>query len=388
MKNVDKKKKWVNILLFINFLSAIGIPCLGNFIDKITVYYFIISIISFIIIVLITKKVIIRGFIKYICAYYLILIISTMMNHQPLYSILGEAALVLPTMIIWYSFDRKNFKKYLPTIVLVLEILTYINFLMIIIFPEGLYNQGFIRKYYLFGHINITFRYLLPGCCFNMIRSYLYNEKLDKRCILYLLVVLLTLIINWPVTAIIGVIVFFICFFASNKHLKVQKILKPINSLVITAGVTISMLTFKIQNIFAIIISNIFHKEATLSGRINIWNTALYYIKDKLVLGYGRLSIDARNLYFNATSAHNQFLIFLFEGGIILMALIIVIFIKISKNLKESNNIEINSIIISTIASYSIMWIAEPFSYSGTLLMFLVWMLAYRSEYLFNIDRK
>ena len=67
-----KQDTLIKLFIFINIISSIGIPCLGNYIDKISIYYFTISIFSFMAILLFRKKIVIKGFYKYILLYYIL----------------------------------------------------------------------------------------------------------------------------------------------------------------------------------------------------------------------------------------------------------------------------------------------------------------------------
>ncbi len=386
MKKYILKDFLLKLSLFLNIISAIGIPCLGYYISEISYFYFIICISTFVMFLFLRKKFLLKGFIKYIFIYYLIIILSTLVSNGDLYLLLCETVINLTTILIWNSFNKDEFREYLPVLVFALEVLTYINFIIILRFPDGLFNQGFIRKYFLFGHVNIAIRYLLPGCCFNLIRTYMYNNKIDKRCFVYLIIVFLTLIITWPVTAILGFTIFIFSFLLMRKNIRFTNILSPINTMLVSAFSTYMIIYVKIQDLFASLISNILHKDLTFSGRTDIWDTAIAYIKKSPFYGYGRLTSSERTEVFNATSAHNQYLNFLFEGGVFMVILISISLISTSLKLKKCSNKAIKSILCATIVSYLFMWIAEPFSYSGTLLMFIIWMFAYNSKRIIDGD--
>ena len=192
--------------------------------------------------------------------------------------------------------------------------------------------------------------------------------------------------ITFPATAIVGMIVFSLCFMSLLCNNKLFGFITPIKLFAISGTISFLIIYVKIQNLFYGFIKNVLHKDLTFSGRTEIWNLAIDKIKNNLILGYGRLTTEQRTVVFNATSAHNQFLNFLFEGGVGLLLTICVIFIIISKKLKECNNKKIRAVITATIASYLFMWITEPFSYSGTLLMFIIFMIAYYSDVFFEKD--
>ena len=372
------------ILLAINFISTIKIPCLNNYIPSINTIFLILNCTSFILILFLKPKIRIKGYFKYILCYYLILFFSMLINGINFRNLFSEAITTLTTILILNTLTKEEFKKNINILVLVLEILTYINLAVIVLYPNGLYNVGLARRYYLFGHVNIAIRYLLPGCCLTLIRSYLNHNKKDIRSIIYFISVILTLCLTWPATAIAGFIIFILGIIFTSKNKKIQTLLTPINTISVSAIVSFLIIKVNIQKYFADFIVNVLHKDITFTGRMRIWETALNLISNKFILGYGRLSENTRYSLMNATSAHNQFLILLFEGGIVLTVFIFVIIFVVSMNIKKCYNREIVSVLLSVILAYFVMWIAEPFSYSGTALMLLIWLFAYRSPEFFN----
>ena len=380
-KNLIKEKA-IKILLFLNTISAIYIPCLGHYIDNITIYYFLINIISFIFIIMLRPKIRIKGFFKFVLLYFLILIISTILNNGAIYLLLFEAGTTLLTFLLWNSFNKKEFNDYIGVLTLVLEILTYINLASIIIFPNGLYNINSIRKYYIFDHVNVSIRYLLPGSCLLLINKYKNNFS-NKRCYIYIASVIITLLLTKPMTAVIGYTIFILSLIIFKKLKYITNFFKPIYSHIATGIISYLIIFFSFQKRFLNLIGNL-ERDLTFTGRTIIWDRTINFISQKPLLGYGRMTQTVRESYLKVSSAHNQFLNFLFEGGIILLAHIFIIIYIISLKLVKCNNENIKRIIFATLLSYSIMWITEPFSYSGTSLMFMIWLIAYNSPILFN----
>ena len=371
-------------LLIINFISCIRIPCLDYYFENMTIVYAVINLISFILILIIRPKIKIGGFFLYVFLYYFILVFSTLINNGNKMQLFAEALVSLTTISIWNSLDKKEIKKYFGVLAFVIEVLTFLNLFIIIKFPDGLYYINYSRNYYLFDHVNVSIRYLLPGCCFTLIRIYMQSNKIDIRTKIYIFSVVLTLLLTWPVTAIIGMVVFLLGwkFMYFGKY--AQSLLLPIKTITTTAIVSFLLVAVKIQNLFSNFIVNVLKRDITLTGRTIIWDTAIEYIKQQPLFGMGRLATEVRRDYLGVTSAHNQFLNFMFEGGIILMALIFIMVKEASKRVKECKNFNIVIVISATVLAYAVMWITEPFSYSGTSLMFLVWLFAYRSSQLFE----
>ena len=387
MRMVKLKKNKISIIdviLFFNILSCIGIPCLEHYFSNIKYIYLIINVISFFMLWFKKKNLSAKGFIKYVLIYYSILILSTIINNGDFFQLIYEFTTMLLTLILVNSAKKNDINKYLNIIFLCLEVLTYLDLLIIIIYPNGLYHITSSRNFYLFNHVNEAIRYLLPGVCFCMLRSYCNNNKLDLRSYLYFIVVGMTLLLTWPATGIVGFGLYLVVFILLIKKEKIANIFSPINSYFVSLFVSYLLIFKGIKNLFFSSVFNFLKRDVTLTGRTVLWNNTVYYIKEKLLLGYGRQSTEFRKKYIGAISSHNNFLDIVFEGGLILFMFLIFTIIVISKQLKLCNNKKIVISLSATIFAYSIMWITLPFSYSGTSLMFMVWMFAYNSSFLFN----
>ena len=162
------------------------------------------------------------------------------------------------------------------------------------------------------------------------------------------------------------------------------KIFSPLKSFIYAGTLSFLIIVVNIQEYFANFIINILHKDVTFTGRTDIWNEALFYLKNNFIFGLGRLQSEKRTMMLGASSAHNQFLNFMFEGGIVLLGYIFIAIYCFSKRLLSCKNRKIIILFSATMFSYAFMWISEPFSYSGTFAMFFLWMLMYRAKELFS----
>ncbi len=382
----DVKDKIIMFFLFFNFICTIYIPCLGHYIEKISIYYFIGSLFTFISVSLLNKKIVFSKFVKYICGYYLLLLIPTILNNGSLYSLVFENGISVMSFLLWGYFDKNKVLKYLRAPAFAFEVLTYINFFIVIFFPDGLYHVSTVRNYYLFDHVNVAIRYLLPGTCLILVADYIKNKKIGLRSYFYIFCVLITLLITKPITGLLGYLIFILSYIVMTKKL-FQKIITPFKAFCYSGIMSFLIIGANIQIYFRNFIENILHKDITFSGRIDIWNKALIYFKLHPIIGIGRVDSIKRTLMLGASSTHNQFLNFLFEGGVLLLLYIFALIFVVSKRILKCTDTKIKNIFISTMISYAFMWITEPFSYSGTFALFFIWMLMYFSSQLFNAKK-
>ena len=381
------KKKTValyNILIFINVLSCIGIPCLEHYFSNIKIIYFIINILTFIMISFYKPKLKIGGFMKYIIVFYAILMLSTIINNGDILQLIYEFSTFFTTLLLINSATKAESKKIINTIYTCLEILIYLNLFIILAFPQGLYHISSSRSFYLFNHVNEAIRFLLPGVCFCIINSYNKNNKLTIRSYLLFGVVALTLLLTWPATGIVGFAIFALTWVLFYKKEKLTKIINPFVSHLFSLGVSYLLIFKNIKDLAIASLFTFLKRDITLTGRTQLWNNALFHIRGKFLLGYGRQDTIFRKQYIGAISSHNNYLDILFEGGIVLLAWLFVTIFAIAKKLKQCANKNIVLALSVTILSYSIMWITLPFSYSGTSLMFMIWLIAYNSSNIFD----
>ena len=83
-----------------------------------------------------------------------------------------------------------------------------------------------------------------------------------------------------------------------------------------------SIVIFRIQQAFSFIIKDVLHKNLTFTGRTYIWDKGLKFIKDRLIIGYGKEASSIRTQKFHnkfAVNCHNNILEELYQGGILLL---------------------------------------------------------------------
>ena len=386
MKKKSISKTIFDFFLLISIVAALQIPCLYNTNASITKYINAISLISFIFLFIFIKKISLKNFGFYLVFYYILLCISSCLRGVSIsYAIKEMIIFVFPILII-NSLSKEKFNNCLGTILFAYEILTYINLLTIIAFPNGLYNIGFDRKYYFLGHVNIAIRYILPGSCISLIYSFIKKDKMTIRSYIYIISSIITLLITWPATAIAGYTIFLALISIMIKYKRTSKILNPFNAHIACIITSYLIIVTGIQKKFNKIIVGILHKDLTFTGRTVIWDQAIKTIRKNILFGYGRLEEESRRLLLNGVSStHNQYLNIVFEGGIISLLFFMIMFYILKSKIFLCNNHKIVSVLSSAIISYAVMWMFEPFSYSGTFGMFLIFAITYKSSEYFNI---
>ena len=138
-----------------------------------------------------------------------------------------------------------------------------------------------------------------------------------------------------------------ICFLWKKRNKKI-----PVNLCVLLYGIFEILLVGGSVTFLAPIINDLFHKDLTFSGRSLIWNQILVMIAQKPILGWGYMKSTTISKILGSkvfTSAHNQWLNFLFQGGIVLFGIAVMLFaieIGTIKKQKANRNVFIMTVVL------------------------------------------
>lgn len=293
-------------------------------------------------------------------------------------SSLSNMFISLSLLMLIDLYIHKDFLKTLKTLEFVLTILFLINFITVIIKPDGLYiaieSNGNVG--YFLGMRNDTIEYILPLLSVLLLEQFLFNRSI-LRLLFFGATAIMTYIISHSTNALLCVI-FLFCYNLIFYKGKPKKIFNTYYFLMLSFLLSIGIILLGIQDNFEFLITQILGKSLTFSGRTRIWYRSIQYIKLRPLLGYGIEDSYTKYLHIGATnSCHNYFLDILYYGGIIFLFLFIVFllfnFHKIRVNTKDKS-FEIMSVIFG---SYFILWIATPIHRNTLCYMFMIWLLLY-----------
>lgn len=242
--------------------------------------------------------------------------------------------------------------QFINILLICFEIVIYINFFTMIVFPQGLYSTGsnlvgIARENWFLGFKNVMVTYFLPGYVISDIYSNLTGKKI--RTYILSIIILISAILSSSATSIVGIIMMIIVSKLSFFRKKIN-IFNIKTYTYISFILFILIVIFRFQNVFSFFIVDILHKDLTLTNRTILWDVTINKILQSPIIGYGWQYIDIRHLMYNSKTiitAHNQILEFIYVGGTILFALyIILIFISANdiKNDYNDKNIQIISL--------------------------------------------
>lgn len=291
-------------------------------------------------------------------------------------------------VMLWFKtiYHSKN-TLHLCAFVNGLNAIQIINFVFMIVFYGGAEYansntiMGTTGHVYLLGYDNGLIMYALPTI---VLDYYLYDLTQEKKYKWIIMLLAMQIIISLSVTGIIAISLVVILFNMGT----LAKLFSGFRGIVISALVFLGLASMKIQTWIEPVLDTL-GRGITLGGRTEIWQWAYEYIVKSPILGYGYNTERAQKVFFwriGITAAHGQFIDLLLQGGIIGLALYLIIYIYSEKGaylnykLTKSKFWKLTCIVESVM--FFIMIVESYSSYSAYPLLFVLLELGYK-----RIDR-
>lgn len=240
---------------------------------------------------------------------------------------------------------RNNARKTISILNCVFFILLAINFLTLLIFPNGMYNDSLYDNNWFFQYDNMHILYYYAA----LIVSFSNNFFRKKNTIIFYLEIIMIvfgIIKCFSATTLISFSLFIILIICSKLKLKNEKNRKNSikNSVILMFSyllINFSITLFNIQKYFAWFIEKILHKSITLSSRVPLWESVFRYINLRPILGYGIESANEFSKHFGIesyTHAHNTIFDVWYKSGLFgLISFLLLVFIPLMNLNKFSN---------------------------------------------------
>lgn len=282
------------------------------------------------------------------------------------------------------------YKDKLDTLMLValviLEFWIYINTLAMIVYPNGMYylESNHTFNNWLLGYKSSLQYYFLPAICFTMIN--LRYRKQRMRSLLLMAVCLYQSFYVGNAMLIVGLTIIVVVYFTPMINLVH---LFNIRNYVIAALAFGFVAVFATSLLFTLDVSaNLMQalgKSVLLSNRASIiWPITLSYIANNWLIGYGVLSTSTRvSMYGGGLAyihAHNQILELLFVGGVVLLAIFVLLVVLVSIKLMKTKRLESSKIFSLSLFALFIMLSVEVFTRRIACPIWLLFFLSYYSH--------
>lgn len=238
--------------------------------------------------------------------------------------------------------EHNRLDQLLRTSLLCLKVLIYLNFICMLLYPNGMYfsiSNGY-QLNWLLGYKSSFQYYLLPAVCFEWLTKCYHRNKVSSY--LFLAICFAEVLLSQNAMLLAGlVILYVILIFRMYRFVKIFNFWIYCALALVFNVLFVSLTELVLNNGFInYVIVTLLHKTLTLSTRASIiWPTTIQYIAKSPLFGYGVWSSDERiSMYQNvagAIHAHNQLLEVLFIGGIVLMSIYVTFHIIVGRKLSK-----------------------------------------------------
>ena len=216
------------------------------------------------------------------------------------------------------------------------------NFLSVVFMPEGIYetrtlidiwNGYHVYGNWFFGNKNtqLCWFLVLVLLCFVRVSTYRKNCKITQWLIAIISVFNMILIDTSTSTFVLVVASAAMILFSGRSRLQYL----DVNSHIILVGYLVLevLLVFGMLTFLGPFVQEVFGKDLSFSGRATaVWPKVLLFIAQKPLYGHGIIDSNTSAQLMNnvaLVNAHNEVLQILWQGGVLLLAIVILVFHRV-----------------------------------------------------------
>lgn len=346
------------------------------------------------VVILYGRKLKISLFSALLVAYYGYLLFVTAANGGAVVSVLTQAGSFIVICLLVELSMAEDSSLLFSTLLRVLEVFICINFLTVILFPDGLYSTDYFSQNYFLGYRNQIINYVLPCICLELLNIWSGKEERGKamgRAVVMIAIsfasVLLVRSGGSTVVVAMFVVFFLVCSKLPPRYFNF-KYYFALNAILFFA-----IVVFRQQDIFSGII-NALGKTMTFSGRTYIWDTTFDLIKDNFIFGYGLEHYSDRVAQYAAAGApgavqmvsgfhaHDRYLETVFRGGLVLLVLYLSIIFVSGREMVGAKATRAGMVVSFSLFMYLTGMLTEYYEYSP--LFFVLLCIGYHVDTLPN----
>lgn len=246
-------------------------------------------------------------------------------------------------LLLGSCYWKDNFQDNLKYIAIAFSILIYLNAILLIIYPHGIWidtewvGRGDAARY-LFGNYNQIGLVCLLGITAQAMYSLSSGEG-KKNLILLLIISIASVLKVGSMTSAVGlcILAIYICTYKVIKRPQVFFWIFAV--LYVAFFVGIIWLGNSIDEIRLVshFVEGVLSKDSSFSSRTDIWNNAVELIKESPIYGYGVQNVEWNDSHLGGSGTHNLWLLLLLQGGFILWFIFHFILIFVIVRAKKSH---------------------------------------------------
>lgn len=256
--------------------------------------------------------------------------------------------------------------RFISTIEKVLLLWIIVNFICLILFPEGMYitERGWSANWFL-GYRNVHIYYYIPYLTIASINQYIKNQRIGIKYYVVLIIIIISSILagSYTTSIAMGLYGFFFFIFGDRKMLnKLNMMTVYLGSILVSVLIIFFNYQNRILNDIMTFISRFIGRNislSTMSSRTVIWTRTIVDISKHPITGCGNILYTDVFKTWTVTQAHNMFLDIVVMGGIILLLIFSLIIFGLHKKIKDCSNPELYNVAIISFVAFCILFITE-----------------------------
>lgn len=306
------------------------------------------------------------------------LVYSTLIHAGEVYGSFVSAFSILSVMLLYDAAYNSDKTTFLSAQLFCFELVIYINLLTEILFPEGLYTTVSTITHttnWFIGYYNNHSQFFIPALMF----AWLYWAKTSKvlRPLLLTAAVYASALLVWSGGVLLSLACMMLVFlFFKNR----TKLLNYYTYWSIHIVFFVGVYVLHVHEWFDWLLVGILGKLGSLTFRIDLWGRTLKLIAKSLFIGYGAQSSFTRAAEVHlahGVHAHNMLLEQLYQGGVIGLAMWVVIIVIAGRKLMKYGYTMESKTISTAFLGWCVATLVEPFTTPFLMGMFVI---AYRSN--------
>ena len=225
-------------------------------------------------------------------------------------------------------------RELLLALKIALSALVLLNAVTVLLFPSGIWtvvqDEGWrlsYEGYWLFGHRNNFGTPILAALLVCSVSDIVFYGRIRKSTVAIAIVSLYSVVVTWSATSLVTTVLALILLFGISLF-GGFKAIRPGYLLGAYVFVDVGIVFFDIQNRFAVLIKDLLHRSADLTGRSQLWDIVKAKIWESPIYGHGIRPIADNGLTaFNSNyvHAHNGELDIVYNSGFLGLACYIVL---------------------------------------------------------------
>ncbi|MCG7333064.1 O-antigen ligase family protein [Salinicoccus roseus] len=279
----------------------------------------------------------------------------------------------LMTLVFFLNYATHHFKKsLLVSGSIYFSVIIILNFVTIMLKPQGLAVDEKYREIWILGINNQFTIFIVPAVAFILFSSVYLSDKITLHAYFISIISFITLVLSDTATGTLSLLVLIILSSFYKSYI-LKNTLTPFKLSILYIVIWLMIIKNNSLGFLNTIIVNFLDRDLTFTGRAKIWDSAFLYINESPWIGYG---INYEMLVsYTFFGAHNQFLQLVLETGLVSLILLLIILIITGYKL---NKYKTSNSYIITIAIFSIFLagLTEYYVYTN---IFLLLTIAYNS---------